>query len=576
MLTTYGIVFLEAVGVVLIVIIAFVRPELGSVWFRKVENTVGYIARRRFLSVILVCLFALIGRLVVWPLLGTPEPIILDEFSYLLAADTFASGRLTNPPHPLWMHFESFHINQQPTYMSMFPPAQSLMLAVGQIIGGHPWIGVWISVGLMSASICWMLQAWVPPTWALLGGLLVVMRLSIFSYWMNSYWGGAVAALGGTLIFGALPRIVRTPRVCYAIIMGVGILILANSRPYEGLIFCLPATGALLIGFLLKRNKSLRVSLSHIIFPLLLFIVMTAGVVGYYNNRVTGNPFLMPHQLNRRTHGTVRHFLWQSPRPEPVYRHKEMRDSFRVEVAWFQYARSIRGLIEKIETMWIFYLGPVLTLPLVVFPWVLRDRRTRLLWITCGVMIVGLALEVVTFPHYAAPLISLIIALVLQSIRHLRVWRFRGKAAGLFLARSIPLLLFVILVIRVVAQPIHIPIGEVAFNPWQPGTETRVPHRAPILAQLKERSGRDLVIVRHKLDQKWHRWWVFNEADIDNSEVVWAREMDPASNELLMRYFKDRHVWLGEPDLSPPKLTPYYLSSALNFSVEPKSDSGKY
>jgi hypothetical protein len=31
--------------------------------------------------------------------------------------------------------------------------------------------------------------------------------------------------------------------------------------------------------------------------------------------------------------------------------------------------------------------------------------------------------------------------------------------------------------------------------------------------------------------------------------------MDPPSNELLRTYFKNRRVWLFEPDLMPAKLT---------------------
>src|SRR2546427_9276571 len=113
----------------------------------------------------------------------------------------------------------------------MFHPAQCLFIAAGQLIFGLPFWGVWLSAGLMCAAICWMLQAWLPPSWALLGGLLAVVRLGSFSYWANSYWGGAVPAIGGALVLGALPRIKRHQRVRDSLLMGFGLAILANSRP---------------------------------------------------------------------------------------------------------------------------------------------------------------------------------------------------------------------------------------------------------------------------------------------------------------------------------------------------------
>ena len=55
--------------------------------------------------------------------------------------------------------------------------------------------------------------------------------------------------------------------------------------------------------------------------------------------------------------------------------------------------------------------------------------------------------------------------------------------------------------------------------------------------------------------------WVYNSADIDHAKVIFARELDPASNEALARYFAARRIWLVEPDQPSPVLRPYSLSN---------------
>ncbi len=311
----YALYFVEGLLVLVCLRAALGAPRMGDRWFRRVEHALACLARRRRLSVLTVGLLALVARAALMPVLPTRAPAVSDEFSYLLAADTFSSGRLTNPTHAMWTHFETMHVNQKPTYMSMYPPAQGLVLAAGQKLTGHPWAGVWFSSAVMCAAICWMLQGWLPPYWALLGGLIAVMRIGLFSYWVNSYWGGAVAATGGALLLGALPRIIKRQRAGDSLLLALGVAILANSRPYEGAFLCLPVAVALIWWMRGAKRPRALILFGKVIAPAGLTLALAAGAMGYYNRQVTGDPLRMPYQVNRDSYVTGKYFVWDSVNP---------------------------------------------------------------------------------------------------------------------------------------------------------------------------------------------------------------------------------------------------------------------
>jgi len=490
-------------------------------------------------------------RLAILPLLPVPVPGIHDEFSYLLMADTFVHGRLANPPHPMWMSFETFHVNWFPTYSSMYPPAQGFVLALGQLLG-NPWIGVLLSAAAMCAAILWMLQAWMPARWALLGGVFAALNLGIASYWMNSYWGGAVAATGGALLLGALGRLKRRPSVPTALLLGLGIAILANSRPYEGLLLCIPA-GVWFLAWLagkIHARFSLAERLRVVFLPLSVVVLLTFVFIGYYNWRLTGNAMLMPHVLNTRTYHTTPLFLWQHARPQLTYNNQQFEDFYNgweredYQTTW----GDVFGVTsEKIARLGVELLWPGALFLLPVLFLTLRDRRVRLLVIALALCVAGVFVIIWSAPHYAAPITGIVYALLAQAVRHLRLVQWKSRPVGLALSRA----LLVILILET-----GINVGRRACDPmWW--TCTGDPSRVYVQNLLLRKPGKHLLMVRYSEDHNIHDEWVYNGADIDGSKVVWARELDSEQNAKLFAYFKDRDVWLVEPDVNNIAIKPY-------------------
>jgi hypothetical protein len=549
---TLTVVLISAALTVVFGIAAFSFPKGGQKFFRHVEHTVSHFAERKRLSIIVLFFSVIALRLLILPLLPVPVPGIHDEFSYLLMADTFAHGRIANPTHPMWVSFETFHVNWFPQYASKYPPAQGAALALGQILG-HPWIGVLLSEAAMCAAILWMLQGWLPARWAFLGGVLVALKFGVASYWMNSYWGGAPAAIGGALVLGALARIVKRAAIGDALLLGLGVAILANSRPYEGVLFCIPAT-LWFVWWLAGKTKSkdpLRARLRRTALPVVSLLILTAVFMGYYNWRLTGNALLLPYTLNDHTYHTAGLFLWDHKKPEMNYRNQQFEDFFN---GWERedydntWADVWRVSAEKLGRCGVtyFWVGELLLLP--ALPFLFHDRKMRLLMITFSLVTAGVFAVIWSNAHYAAPITCVIFGLTVQALRHLRTMRIGLRPVGVALSRAIVLLL-------------ALETGTyAAFRMCSPllWTCKGDPSRAAIAEKLQRTPGKHLIMVRYeKDDHNIHDEWVYNGAEIDSAKVLWARELDAEQNGKLFAYFKDRKIWLVMPDTDNTYLEQY-------------------
>lgn len=572
---------IEAGLVAIAVAVSFAWPRLGSEWFCSLEHLFSRLARKPGRAVAVVGCSVIVLRLAILPIHSIPIPFGADDFSNLLAADTFSHGRLTNPTPAMWVHFETIHIDMQPTYMSMYFPAQGLVLAAGKVLFGNPWYGVLIGGALMCAAICWMLQGWLPPSWALLGGFLAVLRIALFSYWTSTYHNaGPISALGGALVLGGLPRFMRCARTRYTLLMALGAAILLITRPYEGLLLCLPVFIVLSYWAISSQHRPAAPALFRSITPALALLIAALTWLGYYDNRVFGSPLALPYTVNRATYAIAPYYVWQKLRPEPVYRHEEMRRFYHVDELndFYKIHRRFgfpKVILVKIVRTVLFFAGVALLPPLFMLPWALRDRRIRFLVASLIVLGLGMAIEIYLFPHYLAPFTAAFYAVGLQCMRHLRVWRPGGQHSGLTLTRFTVAICVLMAVLRLFNQQLNCPVPERPVGTWILnwfGPDHFVTQRSLVERQLEQLPGDQLAIVRYSPTHDPIDEWVFNPADIDRSKIIWARDMNPDANRELSQYYSNRKVWLVQPD-QEPAVTPYPMPEQVTSISQPVTRS---
>jgi hypothetical protein len=525
--------------VVLVLVAAVTGSPVGRKFFSLAGKTAEKLGKNAAVTVLSVALFAFGLSAAISILVNFPEPAVHDEFCYVLAGETFAKGRLTNPKHPLWEFFETIYVIHDPTYQSKYPPAQGLMLAVGIALADEAIVGVWLGTALACGAVTWMLLAWLPRKWAVAGGFIAALH-PVVVQWGQTYWGGAMALTGGALVLGAMRRLWDGPKFRDGMILGIGVLILASSRPYEGVLLC-AAVGVALLLWMAHRWKrgERRVVLKNVLLPSLLVLLPGAIWMGYYNWRVTGDPLLLPYVRHDQIYGRTPHFVWQELRPLKTYNNAELAAQHgRWEPAHWERQQSFGGWSREIARK-AFRLGKgffqplVLLLPLAMLPMVLRGDRWMQLAAAILIFFVigtwGITWNVLL--HYAAPVAPLALVLIMGCMMQMRerggMWRATLQVVlGLFLLAVWPTYVFV----------------DQSQNRGPQFTRAKIANTI----RYEYPGEKQLFVIRYMPGHNEHVEWVYNGPDIDSQQIVWARDLGPEKLPKLLEYYKDRRKWVIE------------------------------
>lgn len=514
-------------------------------------------------------------RLALLPRSPVPTPSGADDFSYLLLADTLTHFRLSNPTHPLYRFFETNFVLQQPTYSSIFPLGQGVVLALGHAIFGFYWAGVLLSIGAMCALCYWMLRAWTTERWAVIGGLLAVIQFGPLNQWMNCYWGGAVSAIAGCLVFGALPRLrssTLTERfgpfadrrrdesrrgtqecvrheVANALLLGVGLGLQLLSRPFEFVLLCV-CVGCF-FGVQIWVGIDGR-TLRRIVALAVLAFLPAVALAALQNKSVTGNWTTLPYMLSRYQYGVPATFTFQ-PNPQP---HRQLTQEQLLD---YQAQAAIHGSGTDTVSAYLqrlfyraryyrFFFMPPLYIALALF--FFSSRRWMVGYCVLAVLLFALGTNFYPYfyPHYIAALTSVFLLIGVMGLERMPRW---ASTAILLLCGA--QFLFWYSVHLIVPPNIR---GIFRYETGAYINRGDPEGRIAVNQQLAREPGKQLVIAHYSPTHGFHEW-IHNAASIDSARVVWALDLGPAEDKQLANYFRDRRVWFLTPDSHPPQLTPY-------------------
>jgi hypothetical protein len=210
------------------------------------------------------------------------------------------------------------------------------------------------------------------------------------------------------------------------------------------------------------------------------------------------------------------------------------------------------------QEYWRFFLGPLLTIPLLMLRrmW----KRRPMLLMGAAFAILAILTEGASSPHYVAPAAAVMVAIVVEGCRYLEGLR----------VRIAPLLLVglaAVLVLRIGLEQAGLPYTQsVNYQSWCCRVKGDLT-KASMSTELERTPGNHLVIVKAKTDPYNFYQWIFNSAEIDAQKIVWARDMGPERNAELIRYFTGRTVWWVDPNVKPATRMAYSAAVAGDAAV---------
>ena len=549
--------FIElALAALLVLLILAYSPLAG--YARRLAANTG-------LCMLLLAVLPVALRLALLAQSPVPTPAGADDFAHLLVADTLRHFRLANPPHPMHQFFETVFVLQEPAYASIFPIGQGLALAVGRMLFGHPWAGVLLSVAALCSLCYWMLRAWTTPGWALFGGLLAVIEFGPLRYWMNTYWGGAVSAAAGCLVFGSLPRMRESGRARDAAWLGLGIGLQLLTRPFESVLLLVAV--ALFFLPVLRNLKEWR-SLPRPAAVVLVAVLPAIGLTLLQNRQVTGSWTTLPYMLSQYQYGVPATFTVQpNPTPHRALTADQQLDYDAQAAVHGKGTDAVQAYLERLAGRVRFYRFYFLAPLYVVLPFFfLSVREFRLLWIVLALLVFSLGANFYPYfyPHYIAAATCLFVLVSVTGLERLSRFKIRGYPAG----REAALLLCLLCSAQFLFwygfhlfADNNVSAAMRQYETWDFVNHGDPDGRIAINDRLEQAAGKQLVFVRY-----WPRHmfeeWVRNAADIDRARVVWALDRGSAENDGLRHYYPDRTAWLLEPDAQPPRLALYQHETA--------------